>query len=184
MNAQGCSPAVLGFDPGVEGGLAVIGADGAVIFCRGFNRKMSENEALLVAWEGADALFRAGGWKGYAEKVHHIRGDGGKGSHTFGRVNGLIRGALKTKGCILYDVPPQLWQARLECMTGGDKKVSLARALELFPGADVDKRTSDALLLALYGRLLTEQGPREGARPGYSSRASQDPPKPRPPVGP
>ena len=146
--------AVLGYDPGVNGGLTVLDAKGLPVFVRGLSDRMTELEALTVAWEAADALMKAGGWEGYVEKVHHQTGDGGKGSHTFGYIKGLIRGALRTKGVQLYDVPPQLWQAKLECMTGGDKNVSKRRAIELFPGVKVTHKVADSLLIALYGRTL------------------------------
>lgn len=146
--------AVLGYDPGVNGGLSVLDERGGVAFTRGLNDKMTELEALTVSWEAADALLKAGGWEGYVEKVQHMTGDGGKGSHTFGYIKGLIRGALRTKGVQLYDVPPQLWQAKLDCMTGGDKNVSKRRAIELFPGVKVTHKNADSLLIALYGRLL------------------------------
>lgn len=147
--------AVLGYDPGVNGGLSVLNAAGLPIFVCGLNDKMTENEALRVAWIAADSLLKCGGWKGYVEKVGHITGDGGKGSHTFGYIKGLIRGALKTKGLTLHDVPPQLWQAKLECLTGGDKNVSKARASELFPGIKVTHKIADALLIALYGQITS-----------------------------
>lgn len=146
--------AVLGYDPGVNGALSVLGEHGDVIFTRGLDDKMTEDEALQVAWDAADALLKAGGWEGYCEKVRHITGDGGKGSFTFGGINSLVRGALKTRGLTLYDVPPQLWQAKLECMTGGDKNVSKRRAIELFPGVKITHKNADSLLIALYGRLL------------------------------
>lgn len=147
--------AVLGYDPGVNGGLVVLDAAGGVAFCRGLNDKMGENESLEVAWAAASALLKAGGWEGYAEKVGHMSGDGGKGSHTFGYTKGLVRGALRTRGVTLYNVPPQLWQAKLSCMTGGQKNVSKRRAAELFPEVKVTHKVGDALLIALYGRLMT-----------------------------
>lgn len=146
--------AVLGYDPGVDGGLSVIDGPGNVAFSCGLDRKMSEDEALKVAWDAADCLLRCGGWEGYVEKVQHMTGDGGKGSHTFGYIKGLIRGALRTKGVQLYNVPPQLWQAKLDCMTGGDKNVSKRRAIELFPGIKITHKNADSLLIALYGRTL------------------------------
>lgn len=146
--------AVLGYDPGVEGGLSVLNAAGLPVFTRGLNRNMTEIEALTVAWEAATILQQNGGFEGYVEKVGHITGDGGQGSHTFGYIKGLIRGALRTKGVKLYDVPPQIWQSKIECMTGGDKNVSKRRAIELFPGVKITHKNADSLLIALYGRTL------------------------------
>ena len=146
--------AVLGWDPGVNGGISVLDARGHPIFVQPFRDRMTEIEACRVAWDASDALLKAGGWEAYCEKVHHMTGDGGQGSHTFGYIKGLVRGAFRTKGLILFDVPPQLWQAKLECLTGGDKRVSKARAVELFPGIKITHNVADSLLIALYGRLI------------------------------
>ena len=146
--------AVLGFDPGGEGAISVLDSIGRVAFSQAFAYKMTEDEVLEVAWAAATALQKAGGFEGYAEKVGHISGDGAQGSHSFGRSNGTVRAALKSRGVQLYDVPPQLWQAKLECMTGGDKNVSKRRAIELFPGVKITHKNADSLLIALYGRLL------------------------------
>lgn len=146
--------ATLGFDPGGEGAISVLDAVGRPVFSQAFAYKMTEDQVLEVAWAAANALLKAGGFEGYAEKVGHISGDGAQGSHSFGRSNGTVRAALKSRGVKLYDVPPQLWQAKLECMTGGDKNVSKRRAIELFPGVKITLKNADSLLIALYGRTL------------------------------
>ena len=101
-----------------------------------------------------DAAARLDALRGrvaFVEKVGHIRGDGGKGSFTFGRVDGLIRGTLLSVGVQVRDVPPMLWQSRMGCMTGGDKNVSKRKAQELFPRVKVTHGIADALLIARYG---------------------------------
>jgi len=50
------------------------------------------------------------------------------------------------------DVYPMMWQAKMECLTGGNKNVSKHRAQELFPGVRITHAVADALLIAEYGR--------------------------------
>jgi len=40
----------------------------------------------------------------------------------------------------------------LECLTGGNKNVSKAKAKELFPGTKFTHTTADATLIAEFGR--------------------------------
>jgi hypothetical protein len=145
--------AVMGVDPGVAGGVAVLDQHGGVAFVRGLRSDMTEDEVLEILRFAATALLKCGGWECYFEKVQHMTGDGAQGSHTFGYIKGLMRGALKSRGVHLYDVPPQLWQTKLECMTGGNKNISKKRAVELFPGIKMTHAIADALLIATYGRM-------------------------------
>ena len=149
----------MGFDPGVGGGVSVLGPSGQLLYTRGFNKTMSEDDVLKLVQEAATVLLRAGGWECYTEKVGFIKGDGGKGAFTFGGVYKFVRGVLRAWGIHLYNVPPVLWQTKLECLTGGDKNVSKRRAVELFPGVKVTHANADSLLIALYGRLMTGSTP-------------------------
>ena len=146
--------AVMGWDPGIDGGVSVLAGDGRVLYAHPLREGMSEDEVIAIVKEAVTVLLKAGGWECYMEKVHFVKGDGGKGSFTFGGIYKLVRGALKMGGIRIYDVPPQLWQAKLECLTGGDKNVSKRRAIELFPGIKITHAIADALLIALYGRLM------------------------------
>ena len=146
--------AVMGFDPGISGGLAVLNAAGGLAFVRGFNRDMTELQVEEILKFGVQVLQRERGWECFMEKVGFIKGDRGKGSFTFGGAYKFARGYLRAKDVVIYDVPPLLWQARMECLTGGDKNVSKRRAIELFPGVKVTHAIGDALLIALYGRNL------------------------------
>ncbi len=146
---------IMGFDPGIGGGVSVLDSKGGVVYARGFNKGMSEDEVLAVVQEAVTLLLKHGGWECYAEKVGYIKGDGGKGAFTFGGAYKFVRGVMKAWKVRIYDVPPQLWQAKLECMTGGDKNVSKRRAIELFPGVKVTHAIADSLLIALYGRTIS-----------------------------
>ena len=140
----------MGVDPGVRGGVVVLAANGAVKFCRGLSPDEETTEGVLR--DACTELWNYGGFECFLEKVGYIRGDGGQGAFTFGNVNGFIRGFLRASRVTIYAVPPQLWQAKLECLTGGDKNVSKARAQSLFPEVKVAHAIADALLIAQYGR--------------------------------
>lgn len=147
--------AVMGVDPGVSGGVAVIGVGGRVTFVRGFAPGMTEDDCVLLLYHATAALREDDGRECYLEKVGHIPGDGPQGSFTFGKIYGFLRGYLKARGVIVRDVFPMMWQTRLECLTGGDKNVSKRRAIALFPEVTMTHAVADALLIAQYGRLCS-----------------------------
>ena len=150
----------MGVDPGVNGGVAVVRQDGSVAFVAGLAPTMTHGAAVDVVEAAKDVLLSHGGALCFCEKVGTMPTDGRKGSNTFGRIDGILRGAtLARPRVVVTDVPPVIWQARMECMTGGNKNVSLARARQLFPECFPAKqlkadalRIADALLIAEYGR--------------------------------
>lgn len=78
---------------------------------------------------------------------------GVSGMFKFGMSYGGLRMALVGAGVPFEPVTPGVWQRKMKCLTGGDKKISKAKAQELFP--DVPKITldiADAILLAEFGR--------------------------------
>lgn len=164
--------AVIGVDPGVNGGIAVLGRNGAVLWVFGLDPALPERELAKKCGEAADILKMAGGGPAFFEKVQHMSGDGGKGSFTFGGVYRFVRACLIMKEVILVNVTPMAWQSHLGCLTGGNKEVSLAKAKELYPeqfnaktGPSGNKvkpmpeyaqmRIADALLIARYGWMVT-----------------------------
>ena len=89
------------------------------------------------------------------EKVHASQQMGVSSAFTFGCEYGQLLGLLTRLWTAIVDhVTPQKWQATLNCRTGGDKKVSLKRAKELFPDTKgITIKTADSLLLAYYGYM-------------------------------
>ena len=151
------APRVLGIDPGTKGGLAVLESDGTPLLVTPFYPEMTEMDLADAIYVGmlkvSDVIF--------VEKVQYIgkrrdgrKGDGGQGAFTFGRVSGLISGVILARGIKPRYVQPMTWQGRLGCATGGNKNISKAKAIELFPGVKVTHYTADALLIARYGQLL------------------------------
>jgi len=144
--------AAMGVDPGVSGGLAVLRGDGTVAHLRAFRPSMTHEDLVDAVRMALAALTAEGSRWVFVEKVGYMSSDGGKGANTFGRVDGLIRGALLMSGHAPIDIYPMVWQAKMECLTGGNKNVSKRRAQELFPGEKITHATADALLIAEHGR--------------------------------
>lgn len=152
-------PAVMGVDPGTTGGIAVLAGDGAVLMVKGFKPGLKEREVCDILQSAITTLRGFSGTRCYFEKVGYKRGDGGKGAFTFGDVNGFLRGALSMAHIDIKRVYPMMWQARMECLTGGNKNVSKNRAIELFPQVPkITHATADALLIAEYGRRQEQLG--------------------------
>lgn len=150
--AKFLSIAVMGVDPGVEGGVSVLDAHGVPVFTQALRPDMTETELKAVIVAATTVLKALGSNVCYFEKVGYIKGDGGKGAFTFGQINGLLRGLILMAGVNIKYVPPMLWQARMECLTGGQKNISKNKAQELFPTVKCTHAISDSLLIAEYGR--------------------------------
>lgn len=146
------SPIVLGCDPGLSGGLALLYDDGTAEV-----HKMPETESDLVE------LTRefAGRWtvgvpRAVVEFVRSSPQMGVSSSFTFGRGYGGLRVALLAAGFRVTEVTPPKWQRALGLRSRGDKHALRAAAQERFPRLLGDARVTlwnaDALLLAEYGR--------------------------------
>lgn len=161
--------AVLGWDPGVNGGGAVINREGKVLFAEGVAPDMSEKRLSDMVGEAVKILRAAGGGPAFVEKVQYIgkrkdgrKGDGGKGAFTFGGVYKFVLGCLHTRDVMIVGPYPMIWQAKMSCVSGGNKAITERRARELFPEQFPEgmfkyqaHRIADALLIAEYGRRVT-----------------------------
>lgn len=144
---------VIGGDPGTHGAVAVLSPMGRVLFVQGFHPDMTLTECRNVCREAA--RIAGAGAKGWVERVNTRPGEGHVGAFTFGRGVGWLEMGLRAHDVEVHYVAPMMWQARIECLTGGNKNISKRRAMELF-GAQVPKIThniADALLIAEFGRL-------------------------------
>lgn len=138
---------ILGIDPGVKGGLALVN-DWGVVELRALRPDMTETQ-LVETVRGALAFKPQAV---YVENVQHMTGDGAQGSHTFGYVKGLLRGAVLMAGYEIRGVYPAVWQGAMKCLSGGVKKVTKRRAGEVFPFSTFTNATADAALIAEFGR--------------------------------
>lgn len=150
---------VLGIDPGKKGGMALVSHEGTLAQSL-WAKKMPDPDTER---DIADMIQEAAATEGFAfavlEKVNCNGMNGSKANWVLGGQYRAIRMALTLAGVTFYDVTPQRWMKRLDCMTGGDKGVSLGKAQQLFPNQRITKLTSDALLLAYYGRFIHQPEP-------------------------
>lgn len=153
---------VIGGDPGTQGGVAVLDKMGKVLFVAAFRPDMTLNQFRDICHEAACVAGR--GARGWVEQVGYMgprpgkpKGDGGKGTFTFGRGYGWLEMGLAAHDVDVRHVSSMMWQARLECLTAGNKAVSHRKAMDMFGaqlGELVTKATADALLIAEYGRHM------------------------------
>ena len=173
VSEGGKGVAVMGLDPGTQGAVCVVGRNGSPVFVEGFNRKMTENVLVdlltRAAWE---LLDRGGGGVCVMEKVGFIKGDGGKGAFTFGGVYKFARAVLLVHGVRISDVTPLTWMVHMNCLTGGDKKVSREEARRRWPDWEPTLTTADAMLIARYGWEVLNR--RQGAEPHLSPAPETD----------
>ena len=145
---------VMGIDPGVKGGIALLHPDGRVSNTAALD---GMTEVELTAAMRDLSLSRP---ICFIEKVGYIKGDGAMGSFTFGKVYGLLRGLALGFGLEIVDVSPMMWQSRMGCLSGGNKNVTKNKAIELFfeyhrrRTRGITHGIADALLIAEYGRRI------------------------------
>ena len=143
---------IIGVDPGSSGAVAWYhkGEHHAVPF------KGLEDTELLEILEGLGSHVFA-----YLEAVHSFPRDGNASAFKFGVHFGKLKMALTSAGISYETVAPSKWQRKMGCLSGGDKKVTREKAIELFPLVNIHGRgakppthaVADALLIAEYGRL-------------------------------
>lgn len=136
----------IGIDPGLNGGLAVIGEDG--LYGSASPSPMPETIGDLAA---LFANFPAYG-TACIEKVASSPQMGVRSVFTFGRNYGLLLMGLAMCHIPYTEVPPGVWQRTMGCLSKGDKNVTKNRAQQLFPDLHITHKTADALLLAEYCR--------------------------------
>ena len=151
--------AVIGCDPGVNGGLSALSLrTGAVLMCESFTG-LKEKDLVIIVRRAASLSFPPPPF--WLEKVGYMPGDGGQGAFTFGRVYGYIKGVARTCDMTIFNVTPMMWQSRLDCLTGGNKNISKQKAIALFPdyhkkrARGITHAIADSLLIAEYGRRLS-----------------------------
>lgn len=142
----------IGIDPGKNGGIAVLDAEGGVLDLT----KMPETPRELL-----DFLEK---WKENSfctlERVGGMPGNGGSAMFNFGKGFGHLQMALLALEIPTEDVTPNKWEKTYQLGTSGKfsktewKNRLKAKAQQLFPslGRKITLATCDALLIAEYGR--------------------------------
>ncbi len=67
-----------------------------------------------------------------------------------------LKMAIVCNGIQFDAVRPQQWQSYMGCKTGGDKRISQAKARQIYPDDPCYQWQADAMLLAEYGRIYVE----------------------------
>ncbi len=156
----------LGIDPGVGGGMAVIGPKGMTC------TKMPDTERDVWEWLSLAILPTATSTIAVIEKVGGFMGNeaGEKGGNknrasahvmfTFGKSYGSLRMALIASYIPFDEVVPRNWQkvvgiaprASKESKTQWKNRIK-AKAQQLYPQAKVTLNVADAIMLAHYAML-------------------------------
>ncbi len=130
----------LGVDPGASGSTSVLDAEGNVM------------DIISHGETERDVLYRFLRWvpsKALIERVHSMPRQGVASTFKFGQSYGFLRCCLLATGATVFEeVTPAVWQREMSCRSGGNKRVTKARAQQLFPQTKVTHRNADSLLLA------------------------------------
>lgn len=155
----------IGIDPGLSGGIAIIGptvtkAERTPIL-QGDKRTM--NLPACSAWIRAAVEANGGSAFAVIEKVHALPKQGVSSTFSFGKGYGSWLGLLASHGIPYQEVTPQAWKkAMLEGADKADKASSLNRANTLFPHVSLvppgcrapSDGIAEAILIAEYGRRM------------------------------
>jgi crossover junction endodeoxyribonuclease RuvC len=151
---------VLGVDPGVRGGLAIVAInDGAAsrlvdaidIPTIGVGAKERVDPIVLRDWIVMHQPQHA-----YIERAQAMPKQGASSGFKYGRATGSIEAVVACCGVPLTIVEPSMWK-RAHRLDGRDKEGGRQRALQLFPAAHallarkMDHGRAEAALIALAG---------------------------------
>ena len=147
---------IIGIDPGKSGAVAWYkkGEHHAAPF------KNMDDAEMLETFESLGKNTFA-----YLENVHSMPGQGVASTFKFGVHFGKLKMALTAAGIGYETVAPAVWQKAMGCLSGGDKKVTREKAIELFPKVSIKgsgtraptHAVADALLIAEYGRGSSDE---------------------------
>jgi crossover junction endodeoxyribonuclease RuvC len=149
------SIAFLGVDPGTQGGMTVLGADGRP---KGFCEFSKVTEHSIYLWlERVNSRFEL---RAAIENVHAMPGQGVTAMFTFGKAVGFARGILIALKIPYVEVDPRKWQnffaipPRQKKTKTDHKKVIQAKAHQLFPAYvnDITREVADSILIAEWLR--------------------------------
>ena len=151
---------VIGVDPGLKGGLAVIDGRGELLELADMPLRRVGKRKEIDGAERAAFFGRFAPAQVIVEAVHSMPRQGVASTFAFGRGVGIVLGVLQAMGLPFAEVSPQAWQKLTKCTPGEGKERTLRWAAELFHGAELWTRRgrgidgrADALGLAWYGWL-------------------------------
>lgn len=142
----------IGIDPGKNGGIAVMGADGEVLDV--VKMPGTPQDLLDFLEQYKDDSFCT------LERVGGMPGNGGNAMFNFGKGYGHLQMALLALHIPTEDVTPNKWEKTYQLGSSGKytktewKNRLKAKAQQMFPhlGKKITLATCDALLICEYGR--------------------------------
>jgi len=153
--------AILGVDPGIRGGLAIVlvDANGAApclidaidIPVTGVGAKERVDAIAIRNWIAQHAPQHA-----LIERAQAMPKQGASSGFKYGRAVGAIEAVIACCEIPLTIIEPTAWK-KFHQLRGGDKEAGRQRALQLFPTAHEllarkkDHGRAEAALIALYG---------------------------------
>jgi crossover junction endodeoxyribonuclease RuvC len=170
---EGGAVNILGVDPGIHGGLAVVfvAANGAApqlvdaidIPVIGVGAKERVNVLAIREWLAPHAPQHA-----FIERSQAMPQQGSSSGFKYGRAVGAIETVITCCAIPLTIVEPSIWK-KFHRLRGGDKEQARQRAMQLFPAAHAllarkrDHGRAEAALLALFGNTGGHHGVDKGA---------------------
>ncbi len=142
---------IIGIDPGKSGGISWATESG-VPLAQKIPATATDIVDLLEQIDSETEHQHDSEIKCYIEKVASTPQQGVVSAFTFGRGFGTLEGILSALKIPYEFISPQKWQKELQCMTGGDKNVSKAKAQQLWPSQKWTHATADSALICEYGR--------------------------------
>lgn len=152
----------IGVDPGASGAIAIL-RDGVLadvvdmpVVARKAGGQQVEPAMLANRIRWMRGICIGANVIAVVEQVSAMPGQGVSSMFRFGESYGVVRGVLGALAIPIVNVSPVLWKKALG-LTGADKDVARARAIETWPAAcDLFKRKkdvgrADAALIALWG---------------------------------
>jgi crossover junction endodeoxyribonuclease RuvC len=165
---------ILGVDPGIRGGLAVVAID-----MNGSAPRLVDAIDIPVTGVGAkervdvlairDWVTRHAPQHGVVERAQAMPKQGASSGFKYGRAVGAIEAAIALCEIPLTIIEPTAWK-KFHALRGGDKEGGRQRALQLFPHAHAlltrkkDHGRAEAALIALYqiNRIPAQAGSAAG----------------------
>lgn len=144
----------IGIDNGSSGAIATLVDVGAGSDHRGVFRvdKMPATDAELLAL--LEAIAAEGRVLATLEHAQAFPRMGTSSAFNYGRGYGAMQMALHAARIPFDIVTPAKWQAKMQCLSRGDKNVTKRRAEQLFPLEKVTHAIADALLIAEFCRRV------------------------------
>src|ERR1700733_1948010 len=153
----------MGIDPGLGGGIAILGRDGILlepIPTSDDGKRIDLLELAKIMGDHAPDIRVC-----YLEDVHAMPKQGVVSMFTFGKVVGILQGMLGAFGIPFVLVRPQQWMGEMYRNIEGENKERSITAFErLYPGVNALRTTRskkpdlglvEAALIAEYGRRQT-----------------------------